>query len=237
MRLRGACLVLAGALLHAALLLLPATVCGHGLHCLIDPAVVAFLVLATLFYGADTIKDLRNGVEQPAWDIAVATGQGMLQALALATGLALLADFWVALATRVGQASPVTGWQQAAGASLMLTGVVLRWLAISRLGRFFVTPIQVAPGQPLVCDGVYRIVRHPSETGILAAALGASMLLGAWVAGIVWAAVILPLVMIRVRWEDRILQRAFGKRYLVYQSRTGGLLPRLPGVTCGERFR
>ena len=92
-----------------------------------------------------------------------------------------------------------------------------------RLGPFFVTGIHVAAEQPLVRDGIYRILRHPSETGILAAALGASILLNSWMAAIVWAAVIVPLVIIRVRWEDRVLQQAFGKTYLDYQSRTGGL--------------
>ena len=110
----------------------------------------------------------------------------------------------------------------------MLAGAALRWLAVGRLGQFFVTGIHVAAEQPLVCDGVYRVLRHPSETGTLAAALGASVLLGSWVAGAVWAAVILPLVIVRVRWEDRVLKCAFGKPYLDYQSRTGGLLPKLP---------
>jgi protein-S-isoprenylcysteine O-methyltransferase Ste14 len=230
--LTGKCLVFPGALLHAALLLLPAAACGRLPRCLADPAVAAFLILATMLYAADAVKDWRIGAEQPAWDAAAAaSGQETLHRLALLTGLALLAAFWVALVSRVGRASPAMGWRQAAGAAVMLAGAILRWLAVSRLGRFFVTPIRVAADQPLVCDGIYRILRHPSETGILAAALGASVLLGSLTAAIVWAAVILPLVVVRVRGEDRFLQRAFGKPYLCYQSRTGGLLPKLPRLT------
>ncbi len=224
------CLVLAGALLHAALLLLPVLLWGQGLRSLADPGVAAFLVLATLLYAADAVKDLRKTAAQPAWEAAAATDQPTVHLLALLTGLALLVVFWIALAARVGETGLSFGWQQAIGAGLMLAGAALRWLAISRLGPFFVTGIHVAAEQPLVCDGVYRILRHPSETGTLAAALGASVLLGSWAAGVVWAAVILPLVVVRVRWEDRVLQRAFGQPYLDYQSRTGGLLPKLPGV-------
>ena len=143
----------------------------------------------------------------------------------------MLAAFWTALAARVGDASPVLGWQQVAGVGVMLAGVVLRWLAVRRLGRFFVTPIQVIPEQPLVCDGVYRFLRHPSEAGILAATLGAAILLGSWAQSSVWAIAILPLVVVRVRREDRILQSAFGEPYRRYRSQTGGLLPRLPGRT------
>ena len=177
------CLVLAGALLHAALLLLPVLLWGHGLRCLADPAVGEFLILASMFYAADAVKDLHKNAAQPAWDAATAaTGQPTVNRLALLTGLALLAVFWVALAARVRQASPVLGWQQAVGAGAMLAVAAPRWLAISRLGPFFVTGIHVAPGQPLVCDGVYRILRHPSETGILAAALRRIVLLGSWAA-------------------------------------------------------
>ena len=56
-------------------------------------------------------------------------------------------------------------------------------------------------------------------------------------ATIVWAVLILPLVVVRVRWEDRVLQRAFGKPYLDYQSRTGGLLPKSPGICAATGLK
>ena len=180
-------LVLAGALVHAAILLLPVLAWRHGLRSLADPAVAAISAP-----GQPALRGLtpsRTCARRRAAGLGrrpAATGQKTVNRLALLTGLALLAVFWVALVARVGQASPVTGWQQAVGAGVMLAGAVLRWLAISRLGPFFVTGIHVAAEQPLVRDGVYRILRHPSETGILAAALGASVLLGSWAAAIVW---------------------------------------------------
>ena len=214
--------------MNAVLLLLPALAWGHGPTCLADPPVAVFLILATMLYAADAVKDLRNTAVQPVWDIGTASaGQPAVNRLALMTGLALLTVFWVALAGRVGQTAPVPLWQQGVGAGVMLAGAMLRWFAVARLGPFFLTGIHVAAEQPLVCDGVYRILRHPSETGSLAAAVGACVLLNSRVAVIVWAAAILPLVVVRVRWEDRVLQCAFGKPYLDYQSRTGGLLPKL----------
>ena len=94
------CLVLAGALLHAALLLLPVLLWGQGLRSLADPGVAAFLVLATLLYAADAVKDLRKTAAQPAWEAAAATDQPTVHLLALLTGLALLVVFWIALAAR-----------------------------------------------------------------------------------------------------------------------------------------
>ena len=61
--------------MHAALLLLPLLLWGQGLRSLSDPGVAAFLVLATLLYAADAVKDLRKTAAQPAWEAAVAISQ------------------------------------------------------------------------------------------------------------------------------------------------------------------
>jgi protein-S-isoprenylcysteine O-methyltransferase Ste14 len=221
--------VLAGAVLHAVFLLLPALVCGEIFHFLADPTVAIFLIMATLFYGADAVKDIRDA--GPAqWHAAHATpSPEIAHRLALLTGLTLLTTFWVALAARRADPRHVAVWQQAVGAGAMLAGAVLRRLAVRRLGNFFVTANQVSAGQPLICDGIYRLLRHPSETGILAAALGAAILLGSREAAIISLAAILPLVVVRVRREDSVLQHAFGQAWDRYQSRTGGLLPKLFG--------
>jgi len=55
---------------------------------------------------------------------------------------------------------------------MLLSGVTLRALAVRTLGRNFRTEI-VGVDNALVRSGVYRFLRHPSETGLLAASLGA----------------------------------------------------------------
>jgi protein-S-isoprenylcysteine O-methyltransferase Ste14 len=216
-----------GALLNAAILVLPALACGQAI-CLADPPSMAFLFLATLFYAADAIKDLRD-VERPATAelAAAARNQDVTKRLALLTGLSLLAVFCCALGARFGDLAPAIVWQQVAGAGLMLLGALLRGLAVHRLGRFFIVETHVAADQSLVRDGVYRVFRHPSETGILAAGIGAAVLLNSWLAAIIWAAAILPLVVVRVRREDAVLELAFGDTWRNYRDRTGSLLPSL----------
>jgi protein-S-isoprenylcysteine O-methyltransferase Ste14 len=214
-------LVLVGGLVHAAVLVAPAVALGLGGRLAGDPAVWTFLLLASAFYLGDAARAESPWSRRPCQ----AAGQRTVLLLAGMTGLALLAIFWTGLLGRAaGPARGISGLELA-GAAVMLAGVALRRAAVRRLGRFFVTEVAVAPDQPLVTDGPYRWVRHPSETGTLAAALGACLLLGSPQAAAVWAAVLVPLVVWRVRIEDRGLRRAFGRRHRRYARRTGALLP------------
>ena len=107
-----------------------------------------------------------------------------------------------------------------------MAGAVLRRAAICRLGRFFVSQPRVVSGQPLVTDGVYRLLRHPSEAGLLAAGLGACLFFASLPALAVWAVGLLPLVLVRLHLEERVLLAGFGEPYRQYARRTGALVPK-----------
>ncbi|MFO0961193.1 MAG: isoprenylcysteine carboxylmethyltransferase family protein, partial [Isosphaeraceae bacterium] len=79
---------------------------------------------------------------------------------------------------------------------------------------------------PLVERGIHGLVRHPSESGNLAAAFGAAGLLGSF-AGLAIAALgLLPLVLHRIRIEDRLLFERHGEAFDRYRRRVGALFPR-----------
>jgi len=117
----------------------------------------------------------------------------------LATGLALLAVHASALAEHFVRHTVGS----LAGVLLLVAGITLRVAAIRQLGDDFVS----VPARPtrVVATGVYRWLRHPSELGLLAAALGAAILLGSAIAAAIVAGVLLPLAMARCRAEDRLL--------------------------------
>ena len=50
---------------------------------------------------------------------------------------------------------------------LIYVGMALRLYAITRLGAFFTTTVTVADQQTLIEAGPYRLIRHPSYTGLL----------------------------------------------------------------------
>jgi protein-S-isoprenylcysteine O-methyltransferase len=113
------------------------------------------------------------------------------------------------------------------GLVLFLVGLVIRWVAIIYLGRFFTVNVAIADDHQLITTGPYRFVRHPSYTGTLLIffAFGLCMLN---IFSLV--AVFLPIAaafLWRMHVEEEALREAFGERYRHYAGRTRKLIPLL----------
>lgn len=123
----------------------------------------------------------------------------------VATGVALLAIHAAAIGEHLvrGIATPMS-WL-VTGTVLVIAGIALRVTAIRALGPAFVSAT-TAPVR-VVHAGPYRFMRHPSEIGLLAAAVGASVLLGSVIAAGVTAFALLPLILVRCAHEDRTIAR------------------------------
>ena len=108
---------------------------------------------------------------------------------------------------------------------LFLVGLALRWWAIIILGRFFTVDVTIEKDHELVERGPFRILRHPSYTGVLLAFLGLALSLRNWAALLV---ILLPIVAAfihRMNVEEEALSRALGPRYAEYMKRTKRLVP------------
>jgi protein-S-isoprenylcysteine O-methyltransferase len=57
-------------------------------------------------------------------------------------------------------------WPVAVGMTLLVAGIGLRAWSIATLGRFFQYEIQIQAEHTVVTAGPYRLVRHPSYTGV-----------------------------------------------------------------------
>jgi protein-S-isoprenylcysteine O-methyltransferase Ste14 len=111
------------------------------------------------------------------------------------------------------------------GLSLAWLGMALRAWSVRTLGEFFTVDVTVAAEQPLIDDGPYARVRHPSYTGILLAILGFGIALDSW--GAAAAALFLPLAAVvnRIHYEEALLRRELGAPYEAYANRTARLVP------------
>ena len=111
------------------------------------------------------------------------------------------------------------------GLSLFLLGLIIRWIAIIHLGRFFTVNVAIADDHQLITTGPYRYVRHPSYTGTLLIFLG----FGLCMLNIFsLAAVFIPIAaafLWRMHVEETVLREAFGERYRRYATTTSSLLP------------
>ena len=70
----------------------------------------------------------------------------------------------------------------------------------------------------LVTDGAYRISRNPMYTGLATAYLGAAFLLGSWWTLMLWPVVILAVLTLVIRPEERYLGERFGPAYADYRA-------------------
>jgi protein-S-isoprenylcysteine O-methyltransferase Ste14 len=144
----------------------------------------------------------------------------LLPTMAAATAMLYLAPHIVpAAAIRPGAAAFTTGLV------ILVAGLVLRGWSIRTLGDYFTGRVMVSADQPVITAGPYRVLRHPSYTGLLLACAGVGLASANW-AGLA-AMAILPLSFIlwRIHAEETALMATLGDRYRGYASHHKRLVP------------
>jgi protein-S-isoprenylcysteine O-methyltransferase Ste14 len=112
-----------------------------------------------------------------------------------------------------------------AGLVILLAGLVLRGWSFKTLGRYFTYTVMVSSDQPVVTNGPYHLLRHPSYTGVLLACMGIGLASANW-AGLA-ALTLLPLAILlwRIHIEENALLAALGDRYRTYAVQHKRLVP------------
>jgi protein-S-isoprenylcysteine O-methyltransferase Ste14 len=119
-------------------------------------------------------------------------------------------------------------WPQSAffaGLTITLVGIACRWYAIWTLGRYFTASLMIHPDQRVVQRGPYRLIRHPSYTGILLIALGLGLMLGNWISLLLLTTGLSAAVLFRIPREEQELLQYLGTEYQTYMQRTKRLIP------------
>jgi methyltransferase len=83
----------------------------------------------------------------------------------------------------------------------------LRYWAIFSLGESWNTRILVVPGTRLVRRGPYRYFKHPNYVVVAAEILTFPLIFGAWITALVFSALNVVLLYVRIREENRALAR------------------------------
>jgi protein-S-isoprenylcysteine O-methyltransferase len=130
-----------------------------------------------------------------------------------------IAGNWKIGALPYGRAFEMTG------VVLFAAGLIFRWWAIVTLGRFLTVDVTIEKDHELVERGPFRLVRHPSYTGVLLAFVGWALTLRNWGAILVVLVPIFVAFVRRMNVEEEALRGALGEKYAEYMRRTKRLVP------------
>jgi protein-S-isoprenylcysteine O-methyltransferase Ste14 len=113
----------------------------------------------------------------------------------------------------------------AAGMVVLLAGLVLRGWSFKALGQYFTHTVMVSSDQPVIASGPYRVLRHPSYTAIILAAIGIGLATANWadLAGLLLLT--LTALLWRIRVEEVALMTTLGDRYCAYAAQHRRLVP------------
>jgi protein-S-isoprenylcysteine O-methyltransferase Ste14 len=111
---------------------------------------------------------------------------------------------------------------------IVLAGAIwLLWRAHADLGHNWTPTLQIKETHTLVTQGVYGSIRHPIYAAVWLTGLAQVLMLPNWLAGPACLLLFLPVYLVRVPREERMMLDHFGEAYRTYMQRTGGIIPRL----------
>ena len=110
------------------------------------------------------------------------------------------------------------------GVILFALGGILRLWPVFVLGRRFSGLVAIQKDHHLVTDGIYKTIRNPSYLGLLISVVGWALAFRS-ILGLVLAAVFVPVLIGRMRSEERLLSGYFGAEYEAYRARSWRLVP------------
>jgi protein-S-isoprenylcysteine O-methyltransferase Ste14 len=188
-----------------------------------NPVALATLVAWVALELALRVRDVASGRGGTAQD----RGTRSLIAMAIGASMALTGVIAAKLRHDHGLWLPGKGGTGllVAGLVVMWTGLLVRVAAVIALGAAFRTTVEVEAGQQLVERGPYRVVRHPSYTGLVLITTGYGVVSGVWPSLLI--AILMPLAVLiwRIKVEEEALLSAMGSTYERYKRRTKRLVP------------
>lgn len=114
---------------------------------------------------------------------------------------------------------------QLIGFVLIVLGLIVRWLAILTLSRYFTVNVAIQADHIIIQNGFYKYIRHPSYLGMLLSFLGLGICLSNLISIVVILIPITFALVNRIQIEEQALNDAFGNDYLKYCGNTWRLIP------------
>lgn len=104
------------------------------------------------------------------------------------------------------------------GFFIFMVGMILRRKSIKDLGENWSVYIEIKEGHKLVKDGIYKILKHPYCLAVLFELIGVCLVGNAFSPLILVFLIQLPLLLLRINLEEKVLIDYFGGAYKKYSS-------------------
>jgi protein-S-isoprenylcysteine O-methyltransferase Ste14 len=110
------------------------------------------------------------------------------------------------------------------GLGLITLGFIILIVAHLTIGRFQASTLIIREDHQLITHGIYSLVRHPIYLGVILVAMGIPICTASLYGFLIMSALV-PVFLVRIRLEEKLLVEEFGEVYLVYRRRTRKLIP------------
>lgn len=111
------------------------------------------------------------------------------------------------------------------GLVLIIAGIIIRFIAIRQLGKFFTVDVTIRSDHELMQGGLYQYLRHPSYSASLLSFLGLGLALNNWLSLCIVFFSVLFAYIHRMNTEESVLTEQFGQKYSDYIQRTKRIIP------------
>ncbi|MEK6646442.1 MAG: isoprenylcysteine carboxylmethyltransferase family protein [Candidatus Firestonebacteria bacterium] len=111
------------------------------------------------------------------------------------------------------------------GIILIISCIILRYISIKTLGKFFQKDLTVENEQQLIKKGIYKIIRHPGYLAIILMLIGTALTFSSFwalLSAVVFSTII---ILYRIKLEETALEIKFGQEYTDYKAHTYKLIP------------
>ena len=143
-------------------------------------------------------------------------------------GIAILLPFFNLFTDWLDFASyPLPGWVGWPGVAIFGVALWLLWRSHADLGRNWSVAAEVREKQTLITSGVFKYMRHPMYSAHWLWGIAQALLVYNWISGLASLAIFIPLYLLRVPREEKVMLNEFGDEYRQYMRRTGRVTPRL----------
>jgi protein-S-isoprenylcysteine O-methyltransferase Ste14 len=116
-------------------------------------------------------------------------------------------------------------WIILAGFLIFIGNAILRYNAITTLGKYYNPRVALYQEHSLVTGGIYQIIRHPMYLSAILNVIAIALVFSSWGALVIMLFTVLPAVIYRINIEEEFLLAHLGKEYQQYMEQSKRMIP------------